>query len=325
MNEIKEIHMEDKLLSFKDNLVKTNVLPQSASELRRDIRIQGNVTIEGSVYGHSIEIDNGPVTFEKAVYTDSELHVKGSAQEKIIFRKAVASADSITAFVADGKVIFGSDVNAVHISLKNCYVGGSVFGTDVTLENCVVLGGVFATKKLTMNTVCVGTFYSPEVNMGGINELLYPTAFSVEPLACLPGTEIYNLAMADLGALFKGDPEGSETGKITMDVEHDTQRTVLVDDNGTNILINSYSVAGRVLASDLSNIDKLENHFLIGAGSLSNQLLKTYSLVKENNERSEELTLENIADFFFKIVSGVIQIQEISGSISFEELKRKLE
>ena len=207
MNEIKEIHMEDKLLSFKDNLVKTNVLPQSASELRRDIRIQGNVTIEGSVYGHSIEIDNGPVTFEKAVYTDSELHVKGSAQEKIIFRKAVASADSITAFVADGKVIFGSDVNAVHISLKNCYVGGSVFGTDVTLENCVVLGGVFATKKLTMNTVCVGTFYSPEVNMGGINELLYPTAFSVEPLACLPGTEIYNFRRVALCRLLLQQPD----------------------------------------------------------------------------------------------------------------------
>lgn len=325
MNEIKEIHLEDKLLSFKDNLVKTNVLPQNSNELDRDIRIQGNVTVEGSVYGHSIEIDDGPVVFEKAVYADSELHIKGSAKERIIFRKAVACADSITAFVAEGKVIFGSDVNAVHISLKNCYVGGSIYGTDVALENCVVLGGVFASKRLSLNTVCVGTFYSPEVNMGGINELLYPTAFSVEPLACLPGTEIYNLAIADLGALFKGDSEAAETGKIKMDVDNDTQRTVLVDDNGTNILINSYSVAGRVLASDLSNMDKLENHFLIGAGSLGTQLLKSYSLLKSNNERSEELSLDNIADFFFKIVAGSVQIQDISGTISFEELKRKLE
>lgn len=325
MDEIKEIHMGDNLLSFNNNLVRTNIIPQNSSELNRDIRIHGNVTIEGAVYGHSIEIDTGPVFFEKSVYADSEIHIKGSSKDKIVFRKAVACADSITAFVADGKVIFGSDINAVHISLKNCYIGGSIFGTDVTLENCVVLGGLFASKKLSINTCCVGTFHAPEVNIGGVNELLYPTAFSVEPLACLPGTEIYNLAIADLGALFKGDTEAEKTGKIKMDIENDTQRTVLIDDDGTNILVNSYSVAGRVLASDFTNMDRLENHFLIGAGSLSSQLLKSYSLVKSNNERSEELSLENIAEFFFKIVSGTIQIQNIDGTISFEELKRKFE
>ena len=325
MTEIKEIRIGDNLLILKDNIVKTSVLPQKAAELSRCIRVQENVVFEGAVYGDNIEIDDGPATFENAVFANRELHIKNSATQKIIFHKAVASTDSIVAFLGEGRAIFASDLNATTIKLRNCYVGGSIYGTDVQLENCVVLGGVFASKKLSLNSVCVGTFHAPEVNIGGINELLYPTAFSVEPISALPGTELYNLALADLGARFKGDEEAEGSGYIKVDLTHDTQRTVLVDDNGTNILLNSYSVADRVLVSDLTELDKLENHFLIGAGSLSAQLLKSYTLQCANGERSPELSLENLADFFFRIVNGTIHFQEISGSISFNELKRKFD
>jgi hypothetical protein len=37
-----------------------------------------------------------------------------------------------------------------------------------------------------------GTFNAPEINTGGITDLLKPTAFSVEPMTALPGTELYN-------------------------------------------------------------------------------------------------------------------------------------
>lgn len=36
-------------------------------------------------------------------------------------------------------------------------------------------------------------------------------------------------------------------------------------------------------------------------------------------------SLENISDFFFKIISGVITIQDISGDISFNDLKKAFE
>ncbi|MDR1256300.1 MAG: hypothetical protein LBJ86_00955, partial [Spirochaetaceae bacterium] len=87
------------------------------------------------------------------------------------------------------------------------------------------------------------------------------------------------------------------------------------------ILLNSYSVAGRVLVSDLIDIDNLENHFLILSASLGSQILKTYSLQKEGG--GADLTVDSIANFFFNILNGSTVIDEISGAVSFEELKQK--
>ena len=93
--------------------------------------------------------------------------------------------------------------------------------------------------------------------------------------------------------------------------ENDTQRTVLTDENGTQTLINSYSVASRVLVSDLVNMEKMENHFLIISASLGSQILKTYSLTKSNGEKGPELNIKDIAEFFFNIVAGKVQIKEM--------------
>lgn len=325
METLREIRFDNNDLFLKDNIVKTNVLPNSSKDLKQNIKIESNTFFEGSVFGNTISIDNGDVLFKGAVFANKELHVGTSMSGRIRFNKAVASAESIAALVSSGRVIFGSDVNAPSVRLKNCYIGGSVFGAEVYLENCVVLGGVFAAKNLTVTSCVFGTFNAPSVELSGVNYMLYPAAFSVEPLSFIPQTELYNISMAHLGALFKGEPEGENTGKIKMDLEDDHQRTVLVDDDGSTTTVNSYSVSGRLLVADLIDFEKLENHFLIGAGALNSQILKVYSLTKSDGEKSEELTLENISDFFFNIISGVIQIQDISGEISFNELKKVFE
>ena len=107
--------------------------------------------------------------------------------------------------------------------------------------------------------------------------------------------------------------------------ENDTQRTVLTDENGTQTLINSYSVASRVLVSDLINMEKMENHFLIISASLGSQILKTYSLTKSNGEKDPELNVKDIAEFFFNIVAGKVQIKEMDGKPDFDELKKNFE
>ena len=111
-------------------------------------------------------------------------------------------------------------------------------------------------------------------------------------------------------------------GKIKIDISSDTQRTVLLDNDGSTILINSYSVADRVLVADMVDFEKMENHFLITAASLGSQILKNYTLQKQNGEKSDELTLENISSFFFGILSGEIQIRNLEGNISFDDLKK---
>jgi hypothetical protein len=323
MNELKEIRIGETSVGLKNNLVKSAILPKTSSELERDVNIQSDVIIEGAVYVRNLIIDSGPVEFLGAVYAHNELHIKNDAENTIYFHKAVASSDSVVSLLIKGRCIFGADINATNVKLKNCFVAGSIFASEIQLENCIVLGGCFASKKLTIQNVIVGTFNTPEVSAGGINYFLYPTAFSVEPMSCLPGTEFYNIALADLGSLYKNISEKKNTGKIKIDIDADTQRTVLVDTDDTRILLHSYSVASRILVSDLIDIDNLENHFLIISASLGSQILKTYSLQKEDGSKSEDLTVKNISEFFFKILSGSIEISDLTGNVSFDELKQK--
>ena len=323
MDIMNEIQIGNNVIGLKNNLVKTNILPKISNELDRDVNIQGNVIVEGSVFARNIVIDNGPVEFRSAVFALDELHVKSDAKGDINFRKAVATSNSIVALLPTGRCIFGTDINASCVKLKNCFVGGSIFAGEIQLENCVVLGGCFASKKLTFQNVIMGTFNAPEVNAGGVNYLLYPSAFSVEPMSYLPGTELYNISLADLGALYKGEPEKKYTGKILMDFDSDSQRTVLIDENNVKTLINSYSVSGRVLVGSLLDFEKMENHLIILSASLNSQILKVYTLPKGDGSKSAELTNSNVADFFFKILVGTIQISSIDGTIPFDELKKQ--
>ena len=323
MKEMQEIRIGESMVGLKDNLVKAAILPKTTAELDRDVNIQGNVIVEGAVYARNLIVASGPAQFSGAVYAHNELHIKNDADGLIFFKKAVASSDSIVALLLKGRCIFGADINAASVKLKNCFVAGSIFANEVQLENCVVVGGCFASKKLTIQNIIAGTLNSPEVSAGGTNYLLYPTAFSVEPMACLPGTVFYNITLADLGSLFKNAPEKAGTGKIRLDVEADSQRTVLVDESDTKTLLHSYSVASRILVSDLLNMENLENHFLIISASLGSQVLKTYALQKDDGGKSDNLTVPNIAEFFFKVLSGIVQIKDLSGSISFEELRQK--
>lgn len=322
MKEMHEIRVGESIVGLKDNLVKSAILPKTAGELDRDVNIQENVIVEGPVYVRNLIIDSGPAEFAGAVYAHSELHIRNDAEGLVFFQKAVASNGSIVSLLIKGRCIYGSDINAGSVKLKNCFVAGSIFAGEIQIEDSIVLGGCFAARKLTLQNVITGTFNAPEVNAGGINYLLYPTAFSSEPMAGLPGTEFYNITLADLGSLYKGEAEKPNTGKIRLDIEADSQRTVLVDAQDAKILLHSYSVAGRVLVSDLINLQDLENHFLIISASLGSQILKTYSLQKGDGG-SEDLTVPNIAAFFFNILAGKIQIGDLSGSISFDELRQR--
>ncbi|MDR0568797.1 MAG: hypothetical protein LBG87_06290 [Spirochaetaceae bacterium] len=323
MKELTEIRIGESIVGLKDNLVKSAILPKTSSELERDVQIQENVIIEGAVYARNLIIDSGPVECRGAVYAHNELHIKNDAENIILFQKAVASSGSIVSLLLKGYTIYSADINAVSVKLKNSFVAGSIFAGEIQLENSIVLGGCFASKTLSIHNAIAGTFNAPEVKAGGVNYLLYPTAFSVEPMNCLPGTEFYNITLADLGSLYKGEPEKPNTGKIKLDIEADSQCTVLVDETDTKILLHSYSVASRVLVSDLIDLENMENHFLILSASLGSQVLKTYTLPKADGTPAAELTLQNIADFFFNLLNGKIQISNLSGSISFDELRQK--
>lgn len=324
MENLTDIQIGSNDLFLKNNRIKSSVIPQNSKELKRKIVIQGNVIAEGPIYAEKLEVENGPAKFLKSVFAESELYILATSKSAVYFQEACGSSHKISALLTSGKAIFGADINAPEVSLKNCFVAGSIFAKKVSLENSIVLGGVFASKELSLKNSMVGLFNAAQASAEGMNYLLYPTSFSVEPIQLVSGTVFKNLCLADLGSLFKGEEQKPGTGSIPMDLETEGQYITLVDKDGAQYVINSYSVAAKVVVADLLSAGKFENHFLITAASLGPQLLKAYSLTKENGETSSPLDLEHIVPFFFEILSGKRNISELDAKVPFEDLKDKM-
>lgn len=322
MNELREIRVNDQRLLLKDNLVKSAILPRVSSELERDVVIQGDTTIEGAVYARYFQVEKGKLEVQGAVFTQIELHVNNDAKGSALFHKAVGSTDSIVSLAPSFRAVFQADINAKQVKLRNAFVAGSIFADEIILEDCIVIGGVFASLNLEINNSIVGTFNSPLVRISKTIHLLLPSAFSVEKINLIPGTEMYNLSLADLGSLFTAKEQAKNSGKIKMSLEADELKSVLRSDE-TQQIIRSYSVIGKVLAADLLDLDKFNNHFLLTSASLGSQLLKIYDLGIESNENGKPLTIQNISEFFFDILNGKIDVQEMSGEFSMKDIVEK--
>lgn len=322
MKKLREVNLSTTALTLCDVHVTSAILPKTTGELSSNISISGEVVIDGAVYANNIEVSSGTLKVLGALYCNNELHIKNDFTGSADFSKAVASANSVAALLTTSRVTFGSDLNAPIIKLKNAFVAGSIYGTDVSLENCVVLGGVFSSKNLSIANCVIGTFCAMSVLASGENFLLYPAAFSTEEMQVTAGGKWWDLALADLGSLFKGEEVLKNTGKILLSTSYDCERTVLTDDTGAQTLVNSYSVASRVLISDLADFDKLKNHFLIAGAALGEQLLKSYNLTSTDGEKTFEVTQESVANFFFDVLKGKIEIKALDGKVSMEELEK---
>lgn len=323
MSNLKEIHITDTNLRLDNNIVKGGVLPNTMAELSRTVNIAGETIVEGPLYASKLTVEAAPLEVKGAVFIQHELYVNSDVSGELIFRKAVGSASSIASRAASCKTTFCSDVNAKSVTLFNAFVAGSIYGDEVTLENCVVIGGVFATQSLTIKDCIVGTFMSPYVELDGNIQLLLPSVFSVERVNYTPNTHLYSLALADLGSLYRHQPEAAESGKIEINLAADDLRTTLTDGQ-TQRSLHSYSVVGKVLATDLIDTDKFQNHFLLTAAALGPQLLKTYDLGMGSDGQPAVLTTERIRAFFFDLLQGRISVKDIDGKFSIEQFAKTM-
>lgn len=322
MKELKEIRFNEKDIYLQDNLVRGSILPERVAELNRNIIFEGNNVVEGPVYAHRIEIRNGDLDIKGSVFSQLELYINTGATGDINFRKCVGSADSVVSRANNCKVTFHGDINAKSVTLYNAFVAGSIYADEIILDNCVVIGGIFATHEIELKNSIVGTFNSPLVRIADSVGLLLPSAFSIEPLIAAPGSKLYNLALADLGSLFRGLPQSDLSGKIEMDITTDEIKTSLADEEIQKTL-RSYTVIGKVLAADLIDTDKFQNHFLLTAAALGTQLLKTYDLGLDKDGKTAQLTIENIREFFFNILSGKLDIKLMDGKFDISQITGK--
>lgn len=319
MKDLTEIRFNEQHLLLNNNLVRSGILPEKANELGRNITIQGNTVIEGAVYANKLEVQNGNLEIKGAVFTQLEMYINSNATGDIQFKKSVASADAVVSRATGCNLLFYSDINAKSVTLYNAFVAGSIYADDVILEHCVVIGGVFANNSAEMTDCVTGTFSCQSIHIAQQLILLLPSAFSTEKMSLIPGTSIYNLSLADLGALYADQPPAQNSGKITMNAEIDEITTNLSDANSQKT-IRSYSVAGKVLAADLLDTDKFHNHFLLSAASLGAQLHQNYHLKVNDNAQPVSVTFQKIKDFFFKILSGQVEIADIDGSFDIADI-----
>lgn len=320
MKELNEIQFDHENIILNSNRVQGSILPKSVGELDRDIKIQKDTIIEGAVYGHKIEIESGDVIVKGAAFAQLEIYINSGAKGTVKFEKSIGAIESIVSHARDCKVMFLSDINAKEVRLTNAFVGGSIFADEITLVNCVVIGGAFANKELTLSSSIAGTFNAPTVTMEGNNALLLPSAFSLEPINYNPATTtLYNLALADLGALYRGAAPAANSGKIRMNIDTDEVKSTLVSED-RQMSVRNYTVVGKVLAADMIDWEKMQNHFLLTAASLGTQLLSVYDLGLDANGEKAVLSPEKIYDFFMALMLGKITVPEIDGTFSIESI-----
>lgn len=323
MSNLKEIHITDTNLRLDNNIVKGGILPNKISELSRTVDVVGETVVEGPLYSSRLTIEAAPFEVKGAVFTQHELYINNDVTGNVTFRKAVGSASSVTIRAMKCNTTFCSDINAKSITLNNTFVSGSLYGDEIILENCVVIGGVFATQSLSVKDCILGTFVSPYVELDGNVNLLLPSVFSVEHINYTKTTKLYSLALADLGSLYRHQAEAAESGKIEINLASDDLRTTLTDGEQQRSL-HSYSVVGKVLAADLIDTDKFQNHFLLTAAALGPQLLKTYDLGTDKDGKPALLTTERIRAFFFDLLLGKIKVKDLDGSFSIEQFARTM-
>lgn len=323
MKELKEVRFNESEIILQDNLVRGSILPEKIAELTRNIIFKGENVVEGPVYANRMEIRQGEHQVHGATFVQQELYVNSDAEGSVEFRKCVASANSIVSRAAGCEMTFYSDVNAKSVTLYNAFVAGSIYADEINLDNCVVIGGVFATQEVVLRNTTVGTFNAPTVRVSGVINLLLPSAFSIEKLAAPADTRMYNLSLADLGALYKGEEQSASSGKISMDVNADEVKTKLADEQVQKTL-RSYTVVGKVLAADLLDTDKFQNHFLLTAASLGSQLLKTYDFGADKDGNPIRLDIPTIRKFFFGINTGKIEVKEMDGTFNVSDISGTL-
>lgn len=174
-----------------------------------------------------------------------------------------------------------------------------------------------------MKNCIVGTFNSTSVFLEGSTYLLLPSAFSGSPIEVMADAKLFNLSLADLGAIYKGTQQMQNTGVIEMDAKTDELKTMLSEDQKT-MLVYSYSIAGKVLATDLVDFERLQNHFLIGATAMGSQILRKYDLGTDAQGNKAVIEPEKVAKMFFDILHGKTEIQQIDGTFSIQDLASKI-
>ncbi|MFD1527302.1 MULTISPECIES: polymer-forming cytoskeletal protein [Halolamina] len=180
------------------------IIPTERAELDRPVRLQDGATVQGSIYGETIDMApnssvEGSVMASGGVELDgSHIHGEVGTPGKVI---------------AEDARIDGT-VTGKRVTLSNCVVRGNVVGTEVILENCTVLGIATADRRLDLTDSLCYTFR-------GHNETVLDEVTVILPQAIADGglTLETPVTVAGLGSLdvdTESDDEDEKHPELTQ-------------------------------------------------------------------------------------------------------------
>lgn len=229
------------------------IIPTEQAEIDRPVRIRDAATVQGSVYGASVELSadatvEGSIMASDAVeLSDGVVHGEVGTPGKVVAERAHV----------DGTV------TGKRVRLVDCIVRGNVVGTEVILENCIVLGIAAADRGLTMENSLCYTFRSRgETTLADVSVVL-PQAIADGALELETPVSVVGLGQLDAAS---ADDPGAENGAAdlpTMDTGD------LYDQDGTRYL----TLAPRILNLEkvTDRLDELEQAIMAAVDDTSGE------------------------------------------------------
>lgn len=184
------------------------IIPTVQAELGRPVRVRDDATVQGSIYGETVEMHPGSAV-EGSVMASESFETEGAHVQ--------GEVGAPGRVVAENTRVDGT-VTGKRVRLTNCVVRGNVVGTEVILESCVVLGIATADRRLTVeDSLCYTIRSTGETRLDGTTLVL--------PQAIVDGSLQLEspVAVAGLGRLDVSEAAGDAAGDVadSQDAETD--------------------------------------------------------------------------------------------------------
>lgn len=178
------------------------IIPTVQAEIDRPVRIRDDATVQGSVYGETIEATDG-ATVEGSIMASEAIKLGRSH-----VHSEVSTPGKV---VGDGARIDGT-VTGKRVRLTNCVVRGNVVGTEVILEDCVVLGIATADRRLTVEGSLCYTFRSHGETIFDETTIVLPQAIADGNVTFRTPVEVLGLGQLEADGGDGGSGGGGENG-----------------------------------------------------------------------------------------------------------------
>jgi cytoskeletal protein CcmA (bactofilin family) len=125
------------------------IIPTVQAEIDRPVRVRSGATVQGSVYGATVSVEDG--TVDGSVMASEGAEIEGGT-----VHGDVGSDGKVT---GAGATVHGT-VTGTRVRLTDSIVYGNVVAADAILEDCVVIGIVTAERELVAERSLCYTFKS---------------------------------------------------------------------------------------------------------------------------------------------------------------------